>query len=130
MRFRADTTIMDEGETKMSHGRNQQQEKAERHQWTPINHRERKHAVKPEIVDNESTPSPSGMAMTLATSGRFPELRSKMIQRLEALYERESTAVDQLLQAKNAQVVLVEQMAAEQADSYEQSVKFFRKTGA
>ena len=77
-----------------------------------------------------TTETSRGLASNLSSAGRFPELRSKLISRLQGLYEREDVAIEQLLQAKEAEVSLVEEMAAETAATYEASVKFFKKNGS
>ena len=98
------------------------------------NHRDnnRVRSIEPEILDNPNIngPSPSGLAMTLASQGKFPELMSKFEGQISVLLSRMETACEQATQATTARVVAAEQYAAEQSARYEEFVKWLRKNGS
>lgn len=99
------------------------------------NHRDNNQKVRsiePEIMNNPNAngPSPSGLAMGLATQGKFPELFSRFQDQMSALYSRMETACEQTMQAATARVILFEQLAQEEGARYEEAVKFVRKIGS
>lgn len=92
-------------------------------------------SVEAELLDdldnpNANTPSPTALAMGLATEGRFPDLRLKFRKRLEALHARYETVLEEYAQVVTQEVVFMEQLTEEAKSRYIETTKWARKNGS